>query len=57
MNKKVFRIEKTKSPKGVFGFGLGITHVYSETYLYICVLKWLVLIGFFDKTLRRDVNL
>lgn len=41
-----FRIKVDKHFPGLWGFGLCISHMTDETYLYISLFKWSISVGF-----------
>lgn len=40
-----FRIKLDKGWNGIWGFGITLSHVFSETYLHIGLFKWSINIG------------
>ena len=42
-------IKVTKIPKYLWGFGIGLSHAFKETYLYINFVKWTINIGWIYK--------
>lgn len=41
-----FSIKTDKQPKGFWSFGMGLSHMMEETYVYVNFFKWSVFIGF-----------
>lgn len=42
-------IRVTRMPKGVWSFGICLSHAFKETYLFINFVKWSISIGWITK--------
>lgn len=45
LNKTKFQIVVDKDPKGLWSFGICISHFYDETYIYLNLFKISISIG------------
>lgn len=41
-----FKIITDRQPKGFWSFGMGLSHMSEETYVYVNFFKWNVVVGF-----------
>lgn len=44
-DKTMIGVDLSKMPKGLWSFGMCISHDYKETYVLISFFKWMVAIG------------